>query len=144
MTARIPLFRRSDLNPILTAADVPYPANSVFNPGAARIGDETILLVRVEGAIGAGFWQHGQDALLRAYVEPYAAVVPRLWSRLSPVLAMSLTARMFPSTLVTPDVLALTAQLLDDPALPAGARRVVLEQHDDLRRALHAQQSAAD
>ena len=28
-----PLFRRDPANPILTAADVPYPANSVFNPG---------------------------------------------------------------------------------------------------------------
>jgi beta-1,4-mannooligosaccharide/beta-1,4-mannosyl-N-acetylglucosamine phosphorylase len=47
-----PLFRRSPHNPILTAADVPYPANSVFNPGAARFGDEMILLVRVEDLRG--------------------------------------------------------------------------------------------
>ena len=46
------LFRRSAANPILTAADVPYPANTVFNPGAARVGDETILLVRVEDLRG--------------------------------------------------------------------------------------------
>ena len=46
------LFRRSAANPILTVADVPYPANSVFNPGAARVGDETILLVRVEDLRG--------------------------------------------------------------------------------------------
>ena len=43
---------RSEANPILTAADVPYPANSIFNPGAARVGDETILLVRVEDLRG--------------------------------------------------------------------------------------------
>ncbi|HYK96358.1 MAG TPA: glycosidase [Candidatus Dormibacteraeota bacterium] len=52
MTRLAPLFRRSDRNPILTAADVPYPANSVFNPGAARVGDETILLVRIEDLRG--------------------------------------------------------------------------------------------
>jgi predicted GH43/DUF377 family glycosyl hydrolase len=46
------LFGRSEHNPILTAADVPYLANSVFNPGAARIGTETILLVRVEDLRG--------------------------------------------------------------------------------------------
>ena len=34
---------RSEANPILTAADVPYPANSIFNPGAARVGDESGL-----------------------------------------------------------------------------------------------------
>ncbi|HET7726466.1 MAG TPA: hypothetical protein VFK54_03990 [Candidatus Limnocylindrales bacterium] len=48
----VPLFTRSQANPILTAADVPYPANSVFNPGAARVGDETVLLVRVEDLRG--------------------------------------------------------------------------------------------
>ena len=47
-----PLFRRDAANPILTAADVPYPANSVFNPAAARVDDETILLVRVEDLRG--------------------------------------------------------------------------------------------
>ena len=52
MTRPEPLFRRHPANPILTAADVPYPANSVFNPAAARVGDETILLVRVEDLRG--------------------------------------------------------------------------------------------
>ena len=31
---------------------LPYRANSVFNPGAARVGDETVLLVRVEDLRG--------------------------------------------------------------------------------------------
>ena len=31
-------------NPIITADQLPYRANSVFNPGAARVGDETVLL----------------------------------------------------------------------------------------------------
>ena len=47
-----PLFERSSANPILTVADLPYPANSAFNPGAARVGAETILLVRVEDLRG--------------------------------------------------------------------------------------------
>lgn len=43
------LFRRIDDNPILTAADWPYPANSVFNAGATRLADgTTLLLCRVE------------------------------------------------------------------------------------------------
>ena len=46
------LFTSSPVNPILTAADLPYPANSAFNPGAARVGDETVLLVRVEDLRG--------------------------------------------------------------------------------------------
>ncbi len=47
------LFHRHQHNPILTAADWPYPANSVFNPGATVLRDgSTLLLCRVEGRTG--------------------------------------------------------------------------------------------
>ena len=49
----IELFRRHKLNPILTAADWPYPVNSVFNPGATLLPDgSTLLLCRVEDRRG--------------------------------------------------------------------------------------------
>ena len=76
-----PLFRRDPANPILSAADVPYPANSVFNPAAARVGDETILLVRVEdlrgisqlhvarSADGVTDWRFDPEPLLQADVD---------------------------------------------------------------------------
>lgn len=47
------LFRRLETNPILSAADWPYPAHSVFNPGATRLRDgTTLLLCRVEDRRG--------------------------------------------------------------------------------------------
>jgi predicted GH43/DUF377 family glycosyl hydrolase len=47
------LFHRHELNPILTAADWPYPVNSVFNPGAALLADgTTLLLCRIEDRRG--------------------------------------------------------------------------------------------
>jgi len=47
------LFKRHEHNPILTAADWPYPANSVFNPGATLLHDgTTLLLCRVEDRSG--------------------------------------------------------------------------------------------
>jgi predicted GH43/DUF377 family glycosyl hydrolase len=47
------LFHRHRLNPILTAADWPYPVNSVFNPGATLLPDgTTLLLCRVEDRRG--------------------------------------------------------------------------------------------
>jgi beta-1,4-mannooligosaccharide/beta-1,4-mannosyl-N-acetylglucosamine phosphorylase len=75
------LFQRSDLNPILTVADLPYQANSVFNPGAARVGGETVLLARVEdmrgisqlhvarSADGVTGWRFDPEPLLRADVD---------------------------------------------------------------------------
>jgi beta-1,4-mannooligosaccharide/beta-1,4-mannosyl-N-acetylglucosamine phosphorylase len=47
-----PLFHRYKGNPILTPKDWPYPANAVFNPAAAQINRETLLLVRVEDMQG--------------------------------------------------------------------------------------------
>ena len=47
------LLRRHDRNPILTAADWPYPVNSVFNAGATLLPDgTTLLLCRVEDRRG--------------------------------------------------------------------------------------------
>ena len=47
------LFRRHEHNPILSAADWPYPINSVFNPGATLLQDgTTLLLCRVEDRRG--------------------------------------------------------------------------------------------
>jgi len=47
------LFQRHAGNPILSAADWPYPANSVFNPGAITLADgSTLLLCRVEDRRG--------------------------------------------------------------------------------------------
>jgi predicted GH43/DUF377 family glycosyl hydrolase len=47
------LFHRYEKNPILTAADWPYPANTVFNPGATLLPDgTTLLLCRVEDRKG--------------------------------------------------------------------------------------------
>lgn len=41
-------FERHPTNPILTWEDWPHPVNTVFNPAAAQLGDETIVLARIE------------------------------------------------------------------------------------------------
>ena len=47
------LFHRQPGNPILSAADWPYPAHTVFNAGAIRLDDgTTLLLCRVEDRRG--------------------------------------------------------------------------------------------
>ncbi len=46
------LIHRHPGNPILDASMWPYPANSVFNPAATLVGEETLLLVRVEDRTG--------------------------------------------------------------------------------------------
>jgi predicted GH43/DUF377 family glycosyl hydrolase len=46
------LFHRHPSNPLLTAADWPYAVNSVFNPAAAQVNGETVILARVEDLRG--------------------------------------------------------------------------------------------
>ena len=47
------LFRRAPQNPILSAEDWPYPANTVFNAGATKLQDgTTLLLCRIEAMSG--------------------------------------------------------------------------------------------
>jgi predicted GH43/DUF377 family glycosyl hydrolase len=73
------LFQRHEKNPILTAADWPYPVHTVFNPGATLLTDgTTLLLCRVEertglshlcaarSANGVDGWQIDPKATLRA------------------------------------------------------------------------------
>jgi predicted GH43/DUF377 family glycosyl hydrolase len=81
VTVPEPLFVRSSANPILRAADLPYAANSVFNPGATAVGDETLLLVRIEdlrgishlhvarSADGEHDWRFDPEPLLQAEVD---------------------------------------------------------------------------
>ena len=52
-----PLFQRHPANPIISASDLPYPANAVMNPGAARVNGETVLLLRVEDLRGISHLQ---------------------------------------------------------------------------------------
>jgi predicted GH43/DUF377 family glycosyl hydrolase len=46
------LFLRSERNPLITVQDLPYQANAVFNAAAADMGDEVVLLLRVETCSG--------------------------------------------------------------------------------------------
>jgi predicted GH43/DUF377 family glycosyl hydrolase len=73
------LFRRHPRNPILSAADWPYPAHTVFNPGATRLPDgSTLLLCRVEDRRGHSHFTaarspNGVDAWV---VDPAPTMLP--------------------------------------------------------------------
>lgn len=46
------IFVRSEKNPLITAKDIPYQVNTVFNAGAADLGNEVLLLLRIESYSG--------------------------------------------------------------------------------------------
>lgn len=73
------LFHRHADNPILTAADWPYPVNSVFNCGAALLVDgTTLLLCRVEDRSGRSHLcaARSRDGLTGWSIDPAPTLLP--------------------------------------------------------------------
>ncbi len=68
------LFQRWPQNPLLTAAQWPYPVNSVFNPGAVRLHDtgEILLLARAEDRRGISHLTtvRSADGITRWTIDP--------------------------------------------------------------------------
>jgi predicted GH43/DUF377 family glycosyl hydrolase len=72
------LFVRDARNPVLTASDWPVPVNAVFNPGAIRLDDEILLLVRVEERTGCSYLgvARSPDGLGGWTIEPERSLHP--------------------------------------------------------------------
>ena len=72
------LFVRHPDNPIITARDLPYPANTVFNPGATLFDGETLLLLRVEDRRGHSHLTvaRSKDGVTDWRVDPKPTFVP--------------------------------------------------------------------
>jgi len=66
------LFVRHEVNPIIKARDIPYQPNSVFNAGANRFGDDTLLLMRVEDSRGISHMTavHCRDGVTDWRIDP--------------------------------------------------------------------------
>ncbi len=66
------LFTRYEGNPILTSDNWPYPVNAVFNPAAAKLNTETLLLVRAEDMRGFSHLTvaRSSDGLTNWQIEP--------------------------------------------------------------------------
>lgn len=73
------LFRRYEGNPILTAYDWTYPANTVFNAGATILPDGmTLLLVRVEDRRGISHLTvaKSKDGVTNWEIDPLPTLLP--------------------------------------------------------------------
>lgn len=72
------LFRKHPLNPILHPSMWPYPANSVFNPGAALFKNEVLLLVRVEDLRGISHLTiaRSKDGVTNWEIDPEPTLLP--------------------------------------------------------------------
>ncbi len=98
-----------------------------------------------QAATIAGFGRVHDLGLLLPFVEPYFARLEDVWATRTNEIAQNLAFGLYPLELAGDarvDVLALTeAWLAGHPDAPAGLRRIVAEQGDDVRRALAAQEA---
>lgn len=72
------LFQRNPNNPILTAEDWPYPANTVFNCAATLFNGETVLLARVEDMRGISHLTvaRSRDGVSDWKIDPKPSIMP--------------------------------------------------------------------
>ena len=72
------IFVRAKENPLIAAEDIPYPVNAVFNAGAADLGDEILLLLRVESASGRSHFlvARSKDGITDWEIDDHALMHP--------------------------------------------------------------------
>jgi aminopeptidase N len=86
-------------------------------------------------SLAAGFHRADQDALLGAYVQPYFDQLLPIWGSKVIEEALEFIESMYPSTVVTQEVVELTDTFLARE-LPGPLRRSLLESQDEMKRAL--------
>lgn len=87
-------------------------------------------------ATAQGFWQPGQEELLAPYVHRFYPDATALAARRGPAIAEAAGRYAFPAYAIDTDSLATGTRALKDPALIPALRRKLVDQLDDLRRAL--------
>ncbi|MCB5911796.1 aminopeptidase N [Streptomyces pinistramenti] len=87
-------------------------------------------------ATATGFWAPEQHDLLRPYVARYFAETPALATERGPALAEAAGRYAFPGTFVEPETLRLGRSCLDTGDPTPALRRKLVDQLDDLERAL--------
>ncbi|WP_411136215.1 aminopeptidase N [Streptomyces sp. C10] len=93
-------------------------------------------------ATATGFWAPEQHELLRPYVARYFTDVPALAAARGPALAAAAGRYAFPATFVEDETLRLGEACLTDGDPSPALRRKLLDQLDDLRRALRVRAAA--
>jgi aminopeptidase N len=107
-------------------------------------GDDDLPLA-TKRAILAGFWQPDQEELLVDYAQQrWVEALPKLWAHLSVDEALDLTSAVYPSIVVSQEVVNAADRALASESLPPSGRRSVRERQDDTLRALRARAADRD
>ena len=119
------------------AALAARPLAAAKEQAFAMLTEQAELSNDLARAVAGGFWQYGQEDLLRPWAARYFAALPGIWASRGPAVALQITRLLYPQ-LDEPETLILTDNFLAATDMPAGCRRTVLERRDDTARALRA------
>ena len=100
------------------------------------------LSPRLVAAAGDGFWQPEHLGLTEGYVDRYFAEMPAVARRLTANAIVQIARTAYPRFSVSPDTVAAAEALLAGPPLDPTLQRTVIDQTDDLRRAVRARARA--
>ncbi len=117
------------------AALAARPLAAAKEQAFAMLTEQAELSNDLARAVATGFWQYGQEDLLRPWAARYFAALPGIWASRGPAVALQITRLLYPQ-LDEPETLTLTDDFLAATDMPAGCRRTVLERRDDTARAL--------
>ncbi|HEU4348033.1 MAG TPA: aminopeptidase N, partial [Actinoplanes sp.] len=104
----------------------------------SMIISDTETSTRLIAATAGGFWQPEQAALTAAYVPRYFAEMPQMMAVRTGMGAERVAAAAYPRYAVQPETRQYAAGLLATDDLNAILRRTVMDEDDDMRRALAA------
>ena len=113
------------------------PAQAKADAWAAVV-DSDELPNAVQAAVIGGFAQPEQVDLLEPFVDRYFAAVGDLWATRTKEMAQNLVVGLYPSMLVSPDVVAKTDAYLASTDVPPALERLLLEGRDGVVRSLRA------
>ncbi|HWN82033.1 MAG TPA: aminopeptidase N, partial [Candidatus Udaeobacter sp.] len=117
------------------------PAAEAKATAWAAIAEDPATPLATSRALQQGFMRTDQDRLLEPYVARYFGILRRIWQEREPEVALSFAGGMYPSVLVSSDLIAKTDAELSAGSLAPVIRRRLLEQRDHVERALRARAS---
>ncbi|MGN6300342.1 MAG: aminopeptidase N [Angustibacter sp.] len=92
-------------------------------------------------AVALGFWSADQRELLSPYVDRFAADYPTYAAQQSAEMVQLFGRGLFPRTAVETSTVEMAESVLAVPALPAAARRSVVDRRDEIQRGLRAREA---
>ncbi len=120
------------------AAQAARPSAAAKAEAWAAITGERSEPLALTKARMRGFLRYDQVSLMVPYVAAYFAELPAMWVQRDPEVAMTFARAMYPTPVMSAELVRMTAEFLAAKKPPPHVRRYLLEGSDDVRRALRA------